>query len=354
MLEIIDHAKVAGQTKGDHAAGAKNFTMYVEFQMTTAEDHWDGPFIQVDVFDIYGAGVEKTVKLKSTLEKVLDVLSAIAKIIAEAASFLINWIWGMIQQGLEAVLAPVVSMVREFVGSLKSAFLEQAALILNGIEFSIRGITNALWGGFGDALSAVLLVVQVVLAVVAPFLVLFEWLLAKVMEIVIGTIVDLLIGTSVAGDEQALEASSPMNSLISALTGRTPIDPSAPRPQFFHDPQETEALLNSVELVLGVAGFILGTIVIIMAARGVAGTFGAFIAGNAEETAGFVLGVVGLLLNFFGDGLVVEGLALVISIFSAIATLLGYKDGFGKMDAVASVVAWPSLALSMIDIANRP
>jgi len=157
MQEIIDHAKVAGQTKADHAAGAKNFTMYVEFQMTTAEDHWDGPFIEVDVFDIYGAGVERTVKLKSTLEKVLDVLSAIAKMIAEGISWILHfvfdklvgmvrWIHDQIEPLVEALGNVAIEMYYRFSagGATAAAFIRASFGPLEGFIDCVKGVLKAI------------------------------------------------------------------------------------------------------------------------------------------------------------------------------------------------------------------
>src|SRR5690349_4287394 len=144
VSEIWGRANIGGQTISGNGGGANVLNVSVEFKMTTDEDHVNGPWIQARVFDAYGAGAQRTIKVKSTMEKVVDFLSAVAKAIAAALSFLLNIVFGI----LKAVVLDIVSSIASLVFSGADglfAQLRDAPLPSRSLAPEAVGVALATW-----------------------------------------------------------------------------------------------------------------------------------------------------------------------------------------------------------------
>jgi hypothetical protein len=146
--EIWGKARIGPATISGEGGGQQALNVSVEFQMTTEEDHFNGPWIQARAFDMYGAGAQKTVKLKSSMEKLIDFLAAVAKAIAEAASAFVGWIWGMLRSLVKPVADTIVQAQRELSHSFAFALS----------EFDLRGDAPSFTAAnIADSLTPILL-----------------------------------------------------------------------------------------------------------------------------------------------------------------------------------------------------
>jgi len=98
MKEILSRGPVAGATVVGNAGGNATAHVVVRFDATVEEAHIEGKWVEALLWDAYGLGVSKKVQVKSTLEVIVDVVTAVANAIAEAASAFFNWIMDAIAQ----------------------------------------------------------------------------------------------------------------------------------------------------------------------------------------------------------------------------------------------------------------
>jgi hypothetical protein len=173
VAEIWGAARIGPASVSGNGGGANVVNVTVEFQMTTAEDHWDSPWVQARVFDIYGAGAQKTVKLKSTMEKLVDFLAAVANALVQAASALLRLVWDAIAWLAKAVVSPFASALKPAFSRLTNqlGFLyadvtgetrEMAPLL----QFNNRSFSDLLLAGIMYPLSTVILILTAIMVFV--------------------------------------------------------------------------------------------------------------------------------------------------------------------------------------------
>jgi hypothetical protein len=172
VAEIWGRANIGGQTISGNGGGQNELNVSVEFQMTTDEDHFNGPWIQARVFDAYGAGAQKTLKLKSSMEKLVDFLAAVAKAIAEAASFLAKIFIAIVQ----AMVSPLRGMMEQgsegFARDL-SKYNSRGTPLEDNIPLIIGALFVSVLFSNGELFAIIIKAIEVIveiLAKVMPFL----------------------------------------------------------------------------------------------------------------------------------------------------------------------------------------
>jgi hypothetical protein len=94
--------------------GVKDGSVAVEFTMSSNEDYFQGAWIRAEVSDIFGLSTQKTIKLKSALEAIIDFLAAVAKAIAEAASAFVKFLYDGISYLVSVAMSPIRSAMESF------------------------------------------------------------------------------------------------------------------------------------------------------------------------------------------------------------------------------------------------
>jgi len=105
--ELLGKRPLEGAVVGGNAGGNTTAHIVARFDATVEEAHIAGKWLEARVWDVYGLGVSRKEQVKSTLEKVVEFLTAIANAIAEALSALVAWIWDAIEWMLRAVMSPL-------------------------------------------------------------------------------------------------------------------------------------------------------------------------------------------------------------------------------------------------------
>jgi len=143
LAEIIGQSQVIGKDVGGYGGGNQTAHAYAEFVMTWEEDLRDGVWIQAQANDVYGLGTQKTLKLKSFLEVVIDILQAVAKAIAEAVSFLLNLVLAMIKFLFEPILKLIHEAMVDWANSIGRALGQAEKDIAAAIPFGVLAVLGA-------------------------------------------------------------------------------------------------------------------------------------------------------------------------------------------------------------------
>ena len=209
LAEIIGQSQVIGKDVGGYGGGNQTAHAHAEFVMTWEEDLKDGVWIQAQVNDVYGVGTQKTLKLKSFLEVVIDILQSVAKAIAEAASAFINWIWEAVAWAFQPVVDGVNRAISGWIASIEKAFHRVEASMTDGTDPTaddVRPIMDALFlHPLFLLIGLIAVLVGVFFLIISPFLLLVPFL-SWALTLLIAGIGTAIAGTMISGSQASPNA----------------------------------------------------------------------------------------------------------------------------------------------------